>query len=67
MPHMNGRELAQRITETHPALKVLFTSGYTESVIAQHGLLEERLHFLPKPYSMLSLSERLRQVLGEGE
>lgn len=63
MPHMNGRELAERLTAERPGLKVLFTSGYSENVIAQHGVLDETVHFLSKPYTMNSLATRLREVL----
>ena len=40
MPGMNGRELAERLLQSRPGLRVLFTSGYGEDVIARHGVLE---------------------------
>jgi CheY-like chemotaxis protein len=66
MPGMNGRALAGRIAETRPDLRVLFTSGYTENVVVQHGVLEEGLHFLAKPYSPDGLARKVRQVLDGG-
>jgi PAS domain S-box-containing protein len=63
MPGMNGPVIAQRLRELRPTLKVLFTSGYTEDVVAQHGVLAEGVEFLPKPYSPDSLARRVREVL----
>lgn len=63
MPEMNGRELAQRLTERYPNLKHLFMSGYTADVIAQHGVLEEGEHFIQKPFSSAALAKLLREVL----
>jgi len=63
MPGMNGREMAERLVALHPEMKVLFTSGYTENVIVHHGVLEENLNFIGKPYTMQALSEKIRAVL----
>ena len=63
MPGMNGRELAERLLRTHPEMKVLYASGYTEDVIVHRGVLEEHLHFIGKPYSLHSLSEKIRETL----
>ncbi len=63
MPTMNGRELATRLTAMNPKLKVLFTSGYTENVIAHHGVLEKGINFLGKPYGPQSLVQKVREVL----
>jgi len=63
MPMMNGAELADALTEKRPGLKVLFTSGYTQDVIAKHGVLGEGVHFIAKPYSLDSLAAKVRQVL----
>jgi hypothetical protein len=43
---------------------VLFTSGYTQNVIAHHGVLEAGVEFLPKPYSFEDLARRVHEVLG---
>ncbi|MBI2434239.1 MAG: PAS domain S-box protein, partial [Candidatus Hydrogenedentes bacterium] len=63
MPGMNGRELCERLRQLRPALKCLYMSGYTADVIAHHGVLNEGLHFLCKPYSMKSLGEGVRAAL----
>ena len=63
MPDMNGRELSERLLSRCPGLKVLFLSGYTANVIARHGVLEEGVHFIQKPFSLLALSAKTREVL----
>lgn len=63
MPHMNGRELAERLAQLRPRIKVLYTSGYIDSVIAHQGVLEEGLQFVAKPYSITTLATRVREVL----
>ena len=63
MPEMNGKDLARRLTAAHPGLKTLFMSGYTANVIAHHGILEENVAFIQKPFSMNELAKRVRDVL----
>lgn len=63
MPGMSGAVLATGLRERIPALKVLYTSGYTENVIVHHGVLEEGIAFLPKPYRPSDLARRVREVL----
>jgi len=63
MPEMNGRELAQQLQAKFPGLKRLFVSGYTENVIAHHGVLEPGVFFLQKPFSKDELACALRRVL----
>jgi PAS domain S-box-containing protein len=63
MPGMNGRELAERLVKLQPGMKVLFTSGYTEDVIVHHGVVEKHLNFIGKPYSLHTLSGKIRAVL----
>ena len=65
MPGMNGRELAAKLLALHPHLKRLFTSGYTADVIAHHGVLEEGVHFLQKPFAIGDLTAKVREVLEE--
>jgi signal transduction histidine kinase/CheY-like chemotaxis protein len=65
MPEMNGRELAIKLLTHYADLKVLFMSGYTDNVIAHHGVLEEGINFLPKPFSKRQLAVAVKQVLGE--
>jgi len=64
MPAMSGGDLAKRLKSRCPRLKVLFMSGYTANVIAHHGVLEEGIHFLQKPFSRRELADRVRQALG---
>lgn len=63
MPEMNGRDLALRLLSSKAGLKCLFMSGYTSNVIAHHGVLDKNVHFLPKPFSLKDLSEKIREVL----
>lgn len=65
MPEMNGKELAQRLLSIHPTIKRLFMSGYSADVIAHHGVLDEDVNFLQKPFSMKELSVKVREVLGQ--
>ena len=63
MPAMNGRDLALMLMSRHTGLKILFMSGYTADVIAHHGVLDEGVHFLQKPFSINKLAEKVREVL----
>jgi len=63
MPGLNGKELFERLAPLRPDLKVLFMSGYTGTVISHHGILEEGIQFLQKPFSLQDLSRKVRQVL----
>ena len=66
MPEMNGRDLAGNLLSHYPDLKRLFMSGYTADVIAHHGVLDQGIHFIEKPFSMKELSGKVREVL-DGE
>jgi DNA-binding NtrC family response regulator len=63
MPGISGRELAKRLSERFPHLRVLFMSGYTYNVIAQNGTLEEGISFLQKPFTPQLLMEKVREAL----
>lgn len=63
MPEMNGRDLAAGIVAHFPQIKVLFMSGYTANVIAHHGVLDEGVSFLQKPFSVHEFAVKVRQVL----
>ena len=63
MPEMNGRDLAKNLLSLYPHLKRLFMSGYTADVIAHHGVLDEGVHFIQKPFSMESLAAKVREAL----
>jgi PAS domain S-box-containing protein len=66
MPEMNGRQLSEEIDALQPGTKCLFMSGYTNDVIAHHGVLEDGVHFIQKPFSLQSLATGLRQALEGG-
>lgn len=63
MPGMDGQTLAASLRQLQPTLKVLFTSGYSESPGLLQGVREGRIHFIAKPYSLQTLSAKLREVL----
>jgi signal transduction histidine kinase len=63
MPQMSGKVMAEWLKATYPGLKILFTSGYTDDVIAQHGVLEQGFAFLSKPYSPATLVHKVRAML----
>ena len=63
MPEMNGRNLAKRIQSIYPNLKCLFMSGYTANVIAHHGVLDEGVNFISKPFSKEKLGAKVREAL----
>ncbi len=65
MPDMNGRELADTLLEQHPGLKVLYASGYTQDVIAHHGVLDAGVHFVAKPFTLNALAARIRETLSD--
>ena len=62
MPGMNGRDLADAVALRHPGIRVLFMSGYTADIISQRGVLDEGVHFLPKPFSASQLAVKLREL-----
>ncbi len=65
MPEMNGRDLARRLLSFYPDMKRLFMSGYTANVIAHHGVLDEGVHFIQKPFSLRPLGAKIREVLDQ--
>ena len=64
MPGMNGRELAIQLSASRPDFKFLFMSGYTDNAIAHHGILDQTVDFIQKPFGPESLAEKVREVLG---
>ncbi|MBI5895139.1 MAG: response regulator, partial [Desulfobacterales bacterium] len=63
MPGMNGKVLSERIAALRPGVKTLFMSGYTADVIAHHGVLQEGVHYLQKPFAVKAMAAKVRQVL----
>jgi PAS domain S-box-containing protein len=63
MPGLSGQELAARLTAVRPGLRVLFTSGYNEEAITNHGVLSPGSAFLEKPFTAGQLAQKLRAVL----
>jgi signal transduction histidine kinase/ActR/RegA family two-component response regulator len=63
MPEMNGRELEKILLTHYPSIKRLFMSGYTASVIAHHGVLDEGVNFIQKPFSLQGLAAKVREAL----
>ncbi|MGO8793702.1 MAG: ATP-binding protein [Candidatus Sulfotelmatobacter sp.] len=63
MPGMNGRELAQRVAELRPNVKILYMSGYTENVIGRNGTLDAGVRLLQKPFTLRDLKNTVREVL----
>ena len=66
MPHMNGKDLCNRIKEKTPDAKVLFISGYTDDALDGLGVLDNGLFFLEKPFSSIKLAKKIREVLDDG-
>ncbi|MEQ8173056.1 MAG: hybrid sensor histidine kinase/response regulator, partial [Candidatus Eremiobacterota bacterium] len=60
---MNGRELAKKIKALYPAVKQLFMSGYTADIIADHGVLDEGIHFIEKPFTKDELVDIVKIVM----
>ncbi len=63
MPQMGGKELADRVSEINPNIKVIFTSGYSNDAISHYGVLDPEIVFLQKPFSPGELVAKVRQVL----
>jgi CheY-like chemotaxis protein len=65
MPHMSGRELADRVRALYPATKILFTSAYTENAIAHQGGLDQGVMLIQKPFTPFALANKLRAALDQ--
>ncbi|MGH7226239.1 MAG: response regulator, partial [Gemmataceae bacterium] len=63
MPSMSGPTLAERLTAMRPDMKVLFVSGYTDDAIVRHGLVQEGIAFLQKPFTPDALAGKVREIL----
>ncbi len=67
MPDVNGRALADEAVKRRPGLKVLFTTGFTRNAVVHNGVLDAGVNFLPKPFTLQQLAEKVREVLDEGK
>jgi signal transduction histidine kinase/CheY-like chemotaxis protein len=65
MPGINGIELFKQVSQLQPNLRVLYISGYSDSILAQVDTETHRVHFLPKPFTVDTLRRKLKQVLDE--
>ncbi|WP_198138255.1 PAS domain S-box protein [Pelobacter propionicus] len=63
MPETNGKELSNKLQSLYPQLKCLYMSGYTADAITQHGVLDEGVNFIQKPFSLPALATKVREVL----
>ncbi|MGB8672852.1 MAG: PAS domain S-box protein [Candidatus Acidiferrales bacterium] len=63
MPGISGRELSDRVAKIRPGIKVLFMSGYTDQAVVHHGILETNAVLLQKPFTLLALAAKLRELL----
>lgn len=65
MPGMNGSELAKRVQLIYPNIEIIFMSGYTAEIIASHGVLDENVHYIQKPFSIDALSKTILETTVE--
>jgi two-component system cell cycle sensor histidine kinase/response regulator CckA len=63
MPGIGGQAVARLFARVHPETKVLYMSGYTDAAVARHGMLEEGVALLQKPFTPTILARKVRQVL----
>ena len=63
MPGLSGRELAQQLELLRPDIKILYMSGYTDDTVLRHGIQEEKMPFLQKPFVPETLALKVREVL----
>ncbi|CCJ06998.1 Two-component sensor hybrid histidine kinase [Methylocystis sp. SC2] len=64
MPDMNGRALAEEALRRRPDLKVVFTTGFSRNAVIHNGVLDRGVNFLPKPFSIEQLAQKMSAVLG---
>ena len=63
MPGISGRELAERVAQIRPGIKILYMSGYTDQAIGRRGILESDVVLLQKPFTLATLASKLREIL----
>lgn len=67
LPGQNGRDLAIDLRSVCPTLRIIFISGYPENAVTRQGIQEDGMFYLPKPFSLQSLTRKVRQVLEQKE
>jgi FixJ family two-component response regulator len=65
LPGPSGLEVAAAITELHPKVRVLYTSGYTDDAVVRHGVIAGTTAFLQKPFTRETLTASVRRVLDD--
>lgn len=65
MPRMNGPEVLRRLRERFPGIKAVYMSGHADDALAHHGVIEEGLAFLEKPFTRDELTQRVREILDQ--
>jgi FixJ family two-component response regulator len=60
---MSGRELAELVARKRPDMLVLYMSGYTDDAIVRHGVLDDSMPFLQKPFTPDSFGRKVRELL----
>ncbi|HDP80978.1 MAG TPA: PAS domain S-box protein [Spirochaetes bacterium] len=63
MPGMNGKQLFEKLVSGNPGLKVLYMSGYTDDIILTHGIQDDSVNFIQKPFVLDEFSRKIREVL----
>jgi CheY-like chemotaxis protein len=63
MPGLGGRQLAEQLSTVHPETKVLYLSGHTDDAVARHGVVQDAVQFLEKPFAPETLALKIREVL----
>ncbi len=63
MPDMNGKVLFGEMLKTVPTLKVLYMSGYMDDIIVHHGVLDEGIDFIEKPFNSRAILQKVREIL----
>jgi two-component system cell cycle sensor histidine kinase/response regulator CckA len=63
MPGISGRELAERVSQIRPGIKIIYMSGYTDQAVVHHGILRNDAVLLQKPFTLMTLAGKLREVL----
>ena len=63
MPEMSGRELCEKLTPSRPTMRTLYMSGYTDEALGHHGVLDEQIALIEKPFTPAALARKVREIL----